>query len=104
VELGALRGFAETWSKIEARGLDTSADDTWVKVRKELWRDRGVEVARLEVGGERWWTVCVNAPSVERHPPLLERWRDVLVAHGRPHSYASWILELQRVRSGRRRR
>jgi hypothetical protein len=104
VEVGALRGFAETWLKLDARGLQTRPDDGWVKVRKELWRGRGVEIGRLDVGGERWWTVCVDAAAIERRPPLLERWTDVLVAHGQPHSYASWLLELQRPGSARRKR
>lgn len=104
VELGLLRGYAETWRKLDARGLDVSADEPWMKVRKELWRERGIEVGRLDVDGRRWWTVCVDAASIDRPPALLERWRAVLVGHGQCHSYASWILELQRSRSGRRRR
>jgi hypothetical protein len=105
VEIGALRGFAETWLKIDAAGVDVQADGPWVKVRKELWRAGGVEVGRVDVGGQRWWTVCVDAAVMGRRSAgLLEGWSDVLIAHGQPHSYASWILELQRARSARRRR
>jgi hypothetical protein len=104
VEIGDLRGFAETWLKIEPHGSGAQADGPWVKVRKELWREPGIEIGRLDVGGHRWWTVCVAAASVRRPPSLLGRWNDVLVARGQPHSYASWILQLQRTRSARGRR
>jgi hypothetical protein len=92
---GPLRGFAETWHKVPPGGRARGGGPVWVEVRKELWRRRGIEVGRLTVRGQRWWTVCVDATiESSRASPLLAAWRDVLVDHGETHSYASWLLEV----------
>ena len=73
VQIAGVRGFAETWHKVDAPKLEvTDGNDVWITVRRSLWRRRGVEIGRLDVVEQRWWTVCVEADTeASTLPPAL---------------------------------
>jgi hypothetical protein len=95
MEHRALVGFAERWSK--QRLVDAPrhvASGPWLGVQKQVWSFAGGEVARLAVGGARWWTLAVvtgHAGSSGDSIRLFDSWVDAVVAGGTPHSYPSWL-------------
>ena len=94
IEIGPLVGFLERWVKFrdEAPG-ESHRRERWVPVDKEVWTAGRLEVARLAVAGEPWWTVALphgDGAAVR----LLEPWTEWLVANGVPGSYPSWLLHV----------
>jgi hypothetical protein len=94
VDDAQLVGFAERWVK-QRHDLHDQCPVGWIDVRKELWVLGDVEVCRLRVGAERWWSIAVLTRSGCVRPKALETiapWRDLLRTDGFCGSYPSWLL------------
>jgi hypothetical protein len=92
VEVAGVVGFAERWCKTRLPRPDGVA---WLAVHKTVVRRRGIEVCRLEVADERWWSIAVRLDA-DRPPALpaeLRRWlhreRERVLAA----SYPAWLLQ-----------
>jgi hypothetical protein len=96
VEIGGVSGVAERWAKRRFRKDEDHRPlrGPWIELRKHLWRHSGVEVGRLDLGGETWWTVAVpvgdSRPS-KASAKLIEAWADLLGAEGQASSYPMWL-------------
>jgi hypothetical protein len=93
VQLGAVAGFAERWVKFLGEPPEEPLPgDRWLDVRKDVWTDGRLELARLEVAGERWWTVALADADHAGASRLLAPWSEWLEAIATPGSYPSWLL------------
>jgi hypothetical protein len=106
VRFGEAVGFAERWVKLQLDELSPAlAGGPWFDVAKQIWCvDDGVEVTRLSVAGDRWWTVAVRTEAdVSTDRARLRSLVAALSAAGTAHSYASWLSERWGDPSVRRR-
>ena len=85
-----------------------AADAGWVAVRKTRWQRHreacALELARVEVGGEPWWSVCLEATGPDgdaRRDALAQAAREWLGAEGAPalpasdaQGYPAWLLAI----------
>jgi hypothetical protein len=91
VEIAGVTGFAERWCKTRLPRPDGVA---WLAVHKTVVRRRGIEVCRLQVAGERWWSIAVRL-DVGRPPVLpgeLRRWLHREQEQVMAASYPTWLL------------
>jgi hypothetical protein len=87
-------GFGEQWVKQRQPRRRPPGGAAWREVSKEVWTRAGVEVARFVVGGEEFWTVCVDlACAGEPSGPARRWWRSQL-AGAEPSSYAAFLAAL----------
>jgi hypothetical protein len=99
IEVCGVLGRSEQWSKERGRHVapDAAPDlaGPWLVVVKERWRSPGLEVARLSIGDELWWTLAVSIPArgaAPRH--LVERHRTasrIVATSAFAGSYPAWI-------------
>src|SRR5262245_37239144 len=61
-EVGGVPASIERWVKrrLRERDLDQPLHGVWFEVDKQLWRVGGIEVCRLEIGAQPWWTVAIT--------------------------------------------
>jgi hypothetical protein len=68
----------------------------WVEVRKERWRWTGLEVARVSVEDQQWWTLAVELGTGRSAEELVERyphWDHIVSGEAFIGSYPRWLLE-----------
>ena len=90
-------GQTERWIKQRlgktAPGQDLNG--TWVPIVKRLWRVGDVQIGRLILEGDEWWTLAVPLPCGELDSSaarLLDRWADTLTACGHSSAYPTWLI------------
>lgn len=91
VEVAGVHGFAERWRKTR---LPRPEGVAWLAVHKTVVHRRGIEVCRLQVAGERWWSIAVRL-DVGRPPALpgeLRRWLHLEQERVVSASYPAWLL------------
>jgi hypothetical protein len=93
----AVGGQTERWIKQRlgktAPGQDLNG--TWIPIVKRLWRVGDVQVGRLILEGDDWWTLAVPLPRGELDScaaRLLDRWADTLTACGHSSAYPTWLI------------
>jgi hypothetical protein len=94
IEHDRLVGFAECWVK-QRHAIEDQCPVGWIDVRKEVWGLGDVEVCRLRVGAERWWSVAVLVRHGQLRPKTLRAvapWSAAIGAEGFCGSYPSWLL------------
>ena len=94
VHVGTVVGLVERWVKYLDEPPGSRPGDRWLDVRKELWAGGGLEVARLDVTAEPWWTVAVTDGDRAGATRLLGPWTECLHGVGAPGSCAFWLLDL----------
>jgi len=97
-----VHGFAEQWVKDRQPARRRPDGGAWCEVVKEVWMDRGVELARIDVCGELLWTVCVDLANGEEPSATKRRAWASLLAGAEPASYASFLAAHPVVRPTQR--
>jgi len=96
-EISGVPGLAERWTKqrVRQRDLERRPLGAWIEVDKQLWRLGDVEIGRLGVGGERWWTIAVPVRpegTSKSSAKVIASCRELLLDVGEPVSYPMWVL------------
>ncbi len=94
-EIAGVAGCAESWIKrrLRSRDVDHPLLGDWIDVHKRLWRVSGVEICRLEIDDEQWWTVALpTARPGKAMRTAFEPWGAVLHDSGESASYPRWLL------------
>jgi len=85
-------GFAERWVKQRVPRQPRAVSGDWCDIVKDVWVDAGIELARVRIDRECFWTVCVDlACAGEPRRPARALLRE-LVARAEPSSYPSFLL------------
>jgi hypothetical protein len=95
IEIGGVTGMAEQWAKLRYR--DPRPGGEWMAVHKELWRVAGLEVCRVTIDGERWWSVAVSIDGCGDAHLEFGRWSSSVREDGNPGSYPQWLLDRAQV-------
>jgi len=94
-EVGGVPASIERWVKrrLRERDLDQPLHGAWFQVDKQLWRIGGIEVCRLEIGTQPWWTVAITPGRYGKTTRrVFESWAPLLRSVGEPTSYPVWVL------------
>ncbi len=93
-EIAGVPAVAERWIKHRLResAFDLPVPGDWIDVHKRLWRTGGVEICRLELEGQRWWTVALptERPNKAMRKVLMS-WAPLLRDRGEATSYPIWL-------------
>jgi hypothetical protein len=96
-EIGGVPGLAERWRKQRVHKREVQRFlGPWIEVGKEVWRLGDVEICRLDVGGEPWWTIAARVSgsgASKSTAKVIASCRELLVAIGQPLSYPMWLLD-----------
>jgi hypothetical protein len=90
-------GYAERWVK-QRLGKTTARrhlHGTWIPIAKQLWRVGNVQIGRLRIAGDEWWTVAVALPGGDLDSSaaqFLDRWAATLSSRGHCSAYPAWVL------------
>jgi hypothetical protein len=102
-EVGGVPGLAERWRKQRLRKRRLQRlPGPWIEVGKEVWRIGDVEVCRLDVGGEPWWTIAAPVTGTgtsKSTAKVIASCGELLLASGQPLSYPMWLLARWDARS-----
>jgi hypothetical protein len=96
-ERAPVRGCAERWVKqrLGKTAAKRHLQGTWIPIAKQLWRVGSVQVGRLCIAGDEWWTVAVSLPYGELDcatAQLLDQWAATLSSRGHCSAYPAWVL------------
>ena len=83
-------GFVERWSKQRVGRRRRPADGDWLAVTKEVWASDGIERARVSIGDDVVWTLCVDLDAAARAGAAWDAWRPLLEA-AEANSYAGYL-------------
>jgi hypothetical protein len=100
IVVNGVRGVSEQWSKRRVAAVDLSG--TWLDVRKQLWTWPGVQLCRLSVAGDRWWSLALESTGTAERLRPIERpeldeyfpaWRSIMHSTAVSCSYPRWLLD-----------
>jgi hypothetical protein len=96
VAVGDVEGEPQTWlrRRIEPDELRSRVCEDRLVVRKRITRHQGVEVAQIELGDERWWSLAMRmrGSSLPRLPHEQAKHLRQYSASAVSCSYPSWLL------------
>jgi hypothetical protein len=94
-EISGVPGVAERWVKRQLReqDLEHPLRGHWIEVRKQLWRVGGLEICRLDIDTQPWWTIAVpTARPNKTMRRIVAAWGPLLRASAQVTSYPMWVL------------
>jgi hypothetical protein len=94
-EISGVPGGVERWVKQQLRERDLNQPllGNWIDVRKQLWRVGGLEICRLDIDTQAWWTIAVpTAHPNKTMRKIVAAWGPLLRASAQATSYPMWVL------------
>jgi len=89
VRAGEVTGVCEQWVKHRIDG-PVDLDGPWVDVHKAVWATSFAQITQIDVGDQRWWSICTRVTdSIPHFPAELEA---AIASVGLPGSYPTWLL------------